>query len=75
MIIIFKSLKGDHRDGDGRRGTGLELQEGKLRLETRRTVLARRVVEHWSGLPGEVVGSPSPGVFKSRSAGPLAELG
>jgi len=57
---------------DRARGNGLELKEGRFRLDKRKKYFTVREVRQWNRLPREVVDVPFLETFKVRLEGTLS---
>jgi len=59
---------------DRMRGNGSKVEEGRLRLDIRKKLIAMRVVRHWHRLPSKAVDTSSLEVFKARLDGTVSNL-
>jgi len=57
------------------RGNGFKLEEGRFRLDIRKTFFKIWLVRHWNRFPREVVDAPLLEGFKIRLDGALSNLG
>jgi len=58
----------------GRVLIGVDVKEGRFRIDTRKKFFPMRVVRPWHRLPREAVAAPSLAVFKARLDGALSNL-
>ena len=59
---------------DRARGIGFKLEEGRFRLDIRKTFFTVRVVRHWNRLPGKAVSAHTQEATKARLDGTLSNL-
>jgi len=84
LIAAFQYLKGAYKqegerwfmraDSDRTRRNGLQLRQGRFRLDIRKKIFTQRMVTHWNRLPKEVEDAQSLDAFKARLQVALGSL-
>ena len=86
LLVVLNSKEKKHfhrREGDrlfsrvcgnGTRGHGFKLKEGRLRFNIRKKSFTVMMVRQWNRLPIDVVDAPSLGTFKARLDPALGNL-
>ena len=84
LLVAFQYLKESSKKegdrfcsrvcGDGTRGNGFKLKEGRFRLDIRKKYFTARVVRHRNRLPSVVVDALSLETFKARLDKALGNL-
>ena len=84
LKATFQYLKGTYRKAEGHfisacsnrmRRNGFKLEEGRFRLDIRKTFFTVRVVIHWNRLSREAVNATPLEALKARLDGALGKIG